>query len=213
MDETQAMNMYTEIKDNCQQNGYPITALEELPETKSCIPAYHCESSETISNISRAIHRRLNIVIPITNKAMLDMIEPFASSRNGYKCLWSIMRRTCQFIRPQAEGWGPDWPIEGTPNKYVVTLQAYCKITNVKRPRVFSMYQQSKEMLYQAAMSFNQPIAMKLDSNLSIWKSTNLIFPLPDEWYIEGIADKFDDYPIVIANTCSPSIFNGYHKP
>ena len=67
------------------------------------------------------------------------------------------------------------------------------------------MYQQSKEMLYQAAMYFNQPIAMKIGSNLSIWKSANPIAPLPDEWHIEGIADKFDDYPIIIASTAPAS--------
>ena len=102
--------------------------MEELPEIKSCIPAYYSESLETISNISGAIHRRLNIVIPITNMAIITMIEPLASSCNGYKYLWSIMRRTYQFIRPQAEGWGPDWLIEGTQNKYVVTLKRIAKL-------------------------------------------------------------------------------------
>ena len=203
MDEKQAMNMYTEIEDDCRKDGFPITAMRELLETNSCIPPTHTESAETIANISHAIHRHLHIAIPITNTTLLDMIAPYARDRNGYRGLWSMMRRTCQFIRPEPEGWGPNWPIDGTPNNYVVDLQTYCDVTNIRRPRVFSKYQQAKEMLHQAALSFNQPIAMKLDSDLSIWKSANPCTPLPEEWQIEGIADKFNDYPQIPTPTTS----------
>ena len=49
-------------------------------------------------------------------------------------------------------------------------------------------------MLYQANYSYNQPIATKLDNELSIWKNTNPNTPLPYEWQIEGLLDKFADY-------------------
>ena len=49
-------------------------------------------------------------------------------------------------------------------------------------------------MLHQASYLYNQPIATKLDNDLSIWKSTNPNTTLPEEWQIEGLLDKFSDY-------------------
>ena len=68
------------------------------------------------------------------------MIEPFAKNRNGYTCLWSLMRRSCQFMKPESEGLGLDWPLNGTPDKYVVKLQAYCSVTNVKCKEDYTNY-------------------------------------------------------------------------
>ena len=123
------------------------------------------------------------------------MIEPFVNKeRNGYACLWSLIRRTCQYMKPEPDGLGPDWPINETLEKYVVKLQAYCCVTKRKNTKTFTKFQQSKEMLYQAAFLYNQPIATKLDNDLSIWKSANWNTVLSDEWQIEGLLDKFADY-------------------
>ena len=91
------------------------------------------------------------------------------------------MRRTCGYMKPEPEGLGTNWPINETPEKYVVKLQAYCCITNRKNTKVYSKFQQSKEMLYQSSFLYNQPIATKLDNNLSIWKSANQNTDLPEE--------------------------------
>ena len=88
-------------------------------------------------------------------------------------------------MRPEPEGWGPEWPLNGTPEKYVVELQAYCSVPNIKCEKVYSPIQQSKEMLYQETLSYNQAIATKLDNDLSIWKSTHADETLPEEWRIE----------------------------
>ena len=101
-------------------------------------------------------------------------------------------------MKPESEGWGTDWPSNVTPEKYVVALQACCRVTNVKYEKVYSRIQQSKEMLHQAALSYNQAIPTKLDNNLSIWKSTHINKTLPEEWYIEGHVDKFTDYKHII---------------
>ena len=122
----------------------------------------------TIQNISHAIHCRLTTIIPSTNSVLIDIIKPFVKGQNGYACLWSLMRRTCQYMKPEPEGWGPDWPINETPEKYVVKLHAYCCVTNRKITKIYTKLQQSKEMLYQATFSYNQSIATKLDNNLSI---------------------------------------------
>ena len=53
-------------------------------------------------------------------------------------------------------------------------------------------------MLHQAAFSYNQPIATKMDNDLAIWKTTNRNTDLPEEWQIEGLSDKFSDYHINI---------------
>ena len=93
-------------------------------------PPHHGRSKQTIQIISHAIHRRLTTVIPSTNTVLIDMIEPFGKDRNGYACLWSLMRHTCAYMKPEPEGWGPDWLANETTEKYVVKLQAYCCITN-----------------------------------------------------------------------------------
>ena len=64
------------------------------------------------------------------------MIEPFTKNLNGYALLWSLMRRSCQFMKPEPKGWGPNWPANTTPEKYVVALQAHCSVTNMKCEKV-----------------------------------------------------------------------------
>ena len=96
------------------------------------------------------------------------MVEPYAQNQNIYACLWSLMRISCQFMKPKPEGWEPQWPINRTPEKYIVELQAYCSVINLRQPKDYSKYQQSNEMLHQAALSDNQAIATELDNNLSM---------------------------------------------
>ena len=101
-------------------------------------------------------------------------------------------------MKPEWEGWGPDWLVNKTPEKYVVVLQAYCSVTNVKCEKVYDNIQQSKEMLHQAALLYNQAIETKLDNDLLIWKNTHMNDMLPEEWRIEGLVDKFVDYKRII---------------
>ena len=108
------------------------------------------------------------------------------------------MRRSCKFMKPVPEGWGPDWLAGMTPEQYVVALQNHCSIMNVKCEKRYDPMQQSKEMLHQAALSYNQAIATKLDNDMLIWKNINPDELLPDEWRIEGLVDKFADYKHII---------------
>ena len=103
-------------------------------------------------------------------------------------------------MKPEPEGWGSDWLVDMTPEKYVVALQNHCSITNVKCEKIYNNIQQAKEKLHQAALSYNQAIATKLDNDLSIWKSTHLNEDLPDKWRIEGLVDKFADYKHIIVS-------------
>ena len=119
-------------------------------------------------NVSRAIYCCFTTVIPSNNKVLLDMIEPFTKNQNRYSLLWLLMRRSCQFMKPEPEGWGPDWLVNITPEKYVVALQNHCSITNVKCEKIYNSIQQSKEMLHQAALLYNQAIATKMNNYLSI---------------------------------------------
>ena len=150
-------------------------------------------------NISKTLFRRLSFVIPSTNLVMKEMIAPYAMDRDGYACLWSLMRRSCDFMRPEPEGWGPPWPtngtVIGTPEKYVISLQSWCSTTNIRNNKKYSHYQQSKEMLYQAALAYKPAIATKLDTELTLWYSNNdPNATLPEAWRITGIIDKFSDY-------------------
>ena len=121
-------------------------------------------------------------------------IQDDCNQCNRYALLQSLMRRLCQFMKPEPEGWGPKWPWNATPEKYVVKLQAYCSVTNVKCEKVDSRIQQSKEMLHQAALLYNQAVVIKLDNDLSIWKSIHMKEVLSEEWRIEGLVGKFADY-------------------
>ena len=146
--EHQAINVYSEIQDDCNQLGFPITPRDELALVKSCRPQNHGVSKEIMLNISKTIFRRLSFVIPSTNLVMKEMIEPYAMDRDGYACLWSLMRRSCDFMRPEPEGWGPPWPmngtVNGTPEKYVVALQSWCSTTNIRNNKKYTHFQQFK---------------------------------------------------------------------
>ena len=95
----------------------------------------HGQLKPTIQNISHTIHRRFTTIIPSTNKVLIDTIEPFLKERNVYACLWSLMRRTCGYMKPEPEGWGPSWPSNVTPEQYVVRLQQHCCVTNRKNTK------------------------------------------------------------------------------
>ena len=203
--EQQAINVYSEIQDDCNQLGFPITALDELAVNKSCRPQNHGLSQEMMLNISKTLFRRLSMAIPSTNLVMKEMISPYTKDRDGYLCLWSLIRRSCDFMRPEPEGWGPPWPMNGTPEKYVIALQSWCSTTNIRNNKKYTHFQQSKEMLYQAALTYKPAIATKLDTELSLWYSTNANVTLPEAWRIEGIIDKFADYKhITVSSSITP---------
>ena len=92
--ELQATNVYSEIQDDCNQLGLPITPIEYLAVVKLCQPLVHGQSKETMLNISKTLFHRLSQVIPSTNKIMEEIIKPYAKDRDGYGCLWSLMRQS-----------------------------------------------------------------------------------------------------------------------
>ena len=98
------------------------------------------------------------------------MIEPFTMTRNGYALLLSLMRRSCQFMKPEPDGWVSNWQASTTLEKYVFALQVHCSVTNVKCENVYNNTQQSKEMLHYAALLYNQAIATKLDNEFRFGK-------------------------------------------
>ena len=82
--------------------------------------------------------------------------------------------------------------------------------------RTYTNLQQSKKTLHRATQSFNQPLALKLDSELSIWINSNEGKTLPKEWRIAGIADRFYDYPSIIPSSSksTPEVpaVNAFHQ-
>jgi hypothetical protein len=150
-----------------------MKAVKDLATAESCIPQVHGETDAIINTISHAIMRRLKYIIPTTNLEMLDIIGPYLEDRDGYGALYAIMRRSCTFMKPTTQGWGPVWNKTMTPSKYVVTLQSsvssHAMIHNTK----YTHIQKSQEMLHQALQSYNLSIATKLTSKLSITGSTH----------------------------------------
>ena len=47
-------------------------------------------------------------------------------------------------------------------------------------------------------------INQERSSELTIWANSNRNKELPEEWQIEGLADKFHDYPVIFNGTSSP---------
>jgi hypothetical protein len=160
--------------------------------------------------------RCLKCIIPTTNLGMLDIIGPYLEDQDGYGALYAIMRRSCTFMKPTTQGWGPVWNKIMTPSKYVVTLQSsvssHAMIHNTK----YTHIQQSQEMLHQALQSYNPSIATKLTGKLNHWinahptmvKSSNL----PNKWKITGLADLFSDYHTKASITPSINMFDGKNK-
>jgi hypothetical protein len=145
----------------------PITKIEDLVATQSCIPMEHKETDATIEAMTHAIMRRLQILIPVTNVDMLDILGPFLNDRDGYGALYAIMRRTCTFMKPTAQGWGPEWKPTMSPSKYVTTLQSAVTNHAMTHNTKYTNIQQSQEMLHQALQSYNTPISTKLTGELN----------------------------------------------
>mgnify|MGYP005647778197 FL=1 len=87
------------------------------------------------------------------------------------------MRRTCAFMQPSPEGWGPKWTTNMTPSQYVTALQVHVMDQSLRLQNEYDDKQQSKEMLYRAALNYNQPIATKLSNELSILLNTSATLP------------------------------------
>ena len=81
------MNMYKKIQYDYEQLRYPITIMEQLPVTKSCIPQNHGQSMLIIQNISCAIFHCLEINIPSTNTVLVAMMKSYLQLRDGYSCV------------------------------------------------------------------------------------------------------------------------------
>ena len=211
----QAKQLYNEMYDDCLIETYPLTKLKHLSPTGSCLPPMHNETDNTISTISHAIMRRLKVIIPITNLAMLDILSPFDEERNGYGALYAIMRRTCAFMKPTTQGWGPTWTKTMTPSAYVVELQASVATHEMRHNTTYSDVQQSQEMLHQALQSYNTSIATKLSGDFNQWILAHPKKPLPNTWKTTGLADLFADYPNTSnnkINTLSINAFDGKPK-
>ena len=88
-----------------------------------------------------------------------------------------------------------------TPSQYVTALQVHVMDQLLRLKNEYDDKQQSKEMLYRAALNYNQPIATKLSNELSILLNTSAT--LPEEWHIEGFADKFYDFPNIKSSSIS----------
>ena len=119
-------------EDDCHPYGYPIKLMEELPNTNFYIALSYNESKETIINISWVIYCQLNVVTPRTKTVILYMVEPFAQEQDDLGRLRSMMRSFFQFIKTKPEEWGPELPICGIQDTYVISLQTYCNVTNVR---------------------------------------------------------------------------------
>ena len=104
LSKNQAINIYREITDDCNQCGFLITPMKKLSEMKYCIPPNHEMSTKMMTNISQAIYCCFTTVIQSTNKVIIDMSKPFTKNRSGYALLWSLIRRSCQFMKPEPEG-------------------------------------------------------------------------------------------------------------
>jgi hypothetical protein len=63
--------------------------------------------------------------IPKTNTGMLEILGPYTKDRGGYGALYVIMRRTCSFMEPATQGWGPGWSRTTSPSKYATELQTW----------------------------------------------------------------------------------------
>jgi hypothetical protein len=137
-------------------------------------------------------------VIPVTNTGMLDILGPFNKDRDGYGALYAIMRRTCTFMKPTTQGWGPDWNRTMSPSKYATTLQSSVSDHEMRHNRTYTDIQQSQEMLHQALQSYNPSIATKLTGELNHWINANQTLvktgDIPSKWKITGLADQFSDY-------------------
>jgi hypothetical protein len=114
----QARLMYNELYDDCLTEGLPLTKLTDLAANESCIPETHPETETIIDTISHAIMRRLMCFIPKTNTKMLEILGPYTKDRDGYGSLYALMRRTCSFMKPTTQGWGPEWTRTTSPSKY-----------------------------------------------------------------------------------------------
>ena len=211
----QAKQLYNEMYDDCLIETYPLTELKYLSPKGSCIPPMHNETDTTIATISHAIMRRLKVIIPITNTVMLDIISPYHEERNGYGALYAIMRRSCAFMKPTTQGWGPTWSKTMTPSAYVVELQASVAEHEMRHNTTYSEVQQSQEMLHQALQSYNTSIATKLSGDFNQWVLAHPKKPLPNTWKTTGLADLFADYPNTSnnkINTLSINAFDGKSK-
>jgi hypothetical protein len=110
----------------------------------------------------------------------------------------AIMRRTCIFMKPTTQGWGPDSNRTMRPSKYATTLQSSVSDHEMRHNRTYTDIQQSEEVLHQVLQSYNQSIVTKLTGDLNHWINANQTQvkkgSIPSKWKIIGLADQFLDY-------------------
>ena len=71
-------------------------------------------------------------------------------------------------MQPTLEGWGPEWQRGTSTSKFVTNLQDFVIDEELCKDIWYNKLQQSREMLHQAAQSFNQLVTMNSFSGLTI---------------------------------------------
>ena len=115
-------DLYRQIYEDLSVENLPITILEGLPMTKTCIPTNHRETPETMSKISSMIFKRLSTTIPAPNIKLQSLLQPYAATRDGYGALLGMTRNLLPYLQPTTAGWEPEWTIDQDPSTYVASL-------------------------------------------------------------------------------------------
>ena len=201
--------IYRNLYDDMTLSDFPLTDLDSLHVTKSCIPTT-CNTDEIcLRKISSALYKRLSMLVPKNNTRIHHLLNPFNPSRDGYSALYAIARTSLPSLKPTTYGWGPSWKKKDDPSSYVTNLQGMVRQIEHTTKRVYSEREQTEEMLYQAMIGYNFPAGCCKRTEIEIYMSTHPeVTRIPKKYTITELIHYFNDFPVNTPDFPTGTSFN-----
>jgi hypothetical protein len=99
--------------------------------------------------ISRALYQKLLDIIPHTCTIMHNLLANHATTQDGYKALYAMMRLKCTYLQDLLPTWGPTWKTDSTAFEYVSSIHSY--LTQERRcNKFYTQFEVAAEMVQQA---------------------------------------------------------------
>jgi hypothetical protein len=119
--------MYRTIQYAMQSNNLPILDLAGLGRQDSTLPteAQARFTDDALRQVEMALYHKLMSVIPETNPTLMNIMQIYSDSQDGYAALYEIMCLALGNLRELPTPWGPELNSNDDIRNWYTTFQRY----------------------------------------------------------------------------------------
>ena len=196
--QTDITNFYQSIEMIFNSLQIPIVSFPDLSLTSGTAPTDDPLEPHVHNQVSQMLYTKMFNNIPAHWRKIRSILDTYATTRDGYNALFSIMTNSCGFLKIFRTLWGPTWTSDMTPFEYLTTLRQ--RLTEDRRyNQTYTPFEIAAEILQQA----NQHHRYKLITTtyLTRLQAHDLKTPLPPTFDDQTLIDSIDQNEQTDPNT------------